>query len=84
VQLCDVPAKAVIADYLDEAMYERLPPGDGHLPLAELLSAIPANRIVGLEVPQRSLAEIGVPPEKRLATCVAKARALLAALSDAM
>lgn len=80
IQLCDAPLKPRIADYLEEAMYERMVPGEGELPLLEMLAVLPRERIVGLEVPLRSQAEAGVGPRERLGRCVAAARGLLARL----
>jgi hypothetical protein len=57
-------------------MYERLAPGDGELPLAEILAAVPTDVVVGLEIPMRRLAECGVGPIDRLRPCVAAARQL--------
>ena len=79
VQLCDVPVESRLPTYLEEAMYERMVPGQGELPLREILTALPPDVIVGLEVPLRSQAEAGVGPEARLRPCVDAARALLRA-----
>jgi sugar phosphate isomerase/epimerase len=78
VQLCDVPLRSTKEhDYAQEAMYHRLAPGDGELPLAEMLAALPHDCPVGLEVPMRSRAETGISPYDRLLPCVERARALL-------
>ncbi|CAN7605894.1 TIM barrel protein [Phenylobacterium sp. LjRoot219] len=82
VQLCDCPLQPVIPDYLEEAMYQRLAPGDGELPLREMLAALPRDRIVGLEIPLRSEAEAGVEPRESLARCVAAATRLLSDLDS--
>lgn len=79
IQLNDVPMPAAIASYMEEALYERRAPGDGDLPLADFLRHVPEGVVVGLEVPIRSEAEAGIGPRKRLARCVAQARALMAA-----
>jgi sugar phosphate isomerase/epimerase len=76
VQLSDTTLKPRLKSYLEEAMYERMTPGDGELPLAEILAAAPADVIVGLEIPMRRLAESGVGPMDRLRPCVAAARQL--------
>jgi sugar phosphate isomerase/epimerase len=77
VQLSDTTLKPRLKSYLEEAMYERMAPGDGELPLAEMLGAVPADVVVGLEIPMRALAESGVGPMDRLRPCVAAARELL-------
>ncbi len=77
VQLCDAPAESTQNSYMDEAMYERMVPGTGEFPLAEVLKVLPADIVIGLEVPQRSLAEAGVGARERVQKCVDGARALL-------
>jgi sugar phosphate isomerase/epimerase len=76
-QLCDAPRVPVIPDYMEEAMYERLPPGAGDANLREVLALIPESVVVSLEIPQRSLAEKGIGPRERLAPCVEATRKLL-------
>ena len=76
VQLSDTTLKPRMKSYMEEAMYERMAPGDGELPLAEILAAVPADVVVGLEIPMRGLAESGVGPMDRLRPCVAAAREL--------
>jgi sugar phosphate isomerase/epimerase len=79
VQLSDVPVRSTKEfDYAEEAIYQRMAPGEGELPLADLLAALPNDRVVGLEVPLRSRAEAGVSAYDRLLPCVQSARALLA------
>ena len=78
VQLCDVPVISRHATYMDEALHERMVPGTGELPLIDLLTALPRQLVLGLEVPQRSLVEAGVGPHERVARCVAATRRLLA------
>jgi sugar phosphate isomerase/epimerase len=78
LQLCDTTLQPRMKNYAEEAMYERLAPGEGQLPLADMLAALPDDRVVGLEVPMRSRAEGGVSAYDRLLPCVNGARALLA------
>jgi sugar phosphate isomerase/epimerase len=83
VQLCDVPLRSTKEHhYAEEAMYHRLPPGEGELPLAEMLAALPHDRVVGLEVPMLSRAEAGVSAYDRILPCVENARALLARVDE--
>jgi sugar phosphate isomerase/epimerase len=77
VQLCDAPLVPRISDYMEEAMYERMVPGAGELPLLDILAALPPDLIIGLEVPQRSLADAGIGADVRMRACVAGARNLL-------
>jgi sugar phosphate isomerase/epimerase len=83
VQLCDVPAVPKISSYLDEAMHERMVPGTGDLPLLDLMAVIPSEVVIGIEVPQRSLAASGLGPEDRLRPCVEATRQLLAKVASA-
>lgn len=76
-QLCDAPWTPRFATYMEEAMYERMAPGDGELPLSEFVRCLPADIVVSLEIPMRSLAERGVGPRERLMPSVAAARLLL-------
>jgi sugar phosphate isomerase/epimerase len=76
-QLCDAPATPRFETYLEEAMYERMVPGEGELPLAEFVRALPADIIVSLEVPLRSQALRGIGPRERLAPCVTAGRSYL-------
>lgn len=77
VQICDVPMPAKNPDYGAEARDNRLAPGEGDLPLAEFIRAIPAGVTVGLEVPMTAGAEAGMGQEERLTPAIAAARALL-------
>jgi len=52
-------------------------PGEGELPLRDILSALPPDIVIELEVPRRSLALAGVSPIDRLRPCVEAARRLL-------
>jgi sugar phosphate isomerase/epimerase len=52
VQLCDAAAEAPSpSGIIDEARSNRLPPGEGALPLSALLAALPEAVMLGLEVP---------------------------------
>jgi sugar phosphate isomerase/epimerase len=78
IQLSDTTRQRRMRHYAEEAMFERLPPGEGELPLADMLAALPGDRVVGLELPMRSRAEAGVSAYDRLLPCVTSARSLLA------
>jgi sugar phosphate isomerase/epimerase len=77
VQVCDVPLISRHKSYLDEALHERMVPGTSELPLLDILAALPSHVVLGLEVPQRSLAEAGVRTNERVARCVEATRELL-------
>jgi sugar phosphate isomerase/epimerase len=82
-QLCDVPLHPVEPDYMREAMFGRLPPGQGELPLVAFLAALPPDTPIGLEVPMLAQAEAGISPMQRLKPAVDAAQALLYALPKA-
>lgn len=77
IQLCDAPRAPTITDYLEEAMYERMIPGEGDAPLVDILAAVSPELSVGLEVPLRSLAEQGVGVTDRMERCVRGAREII-------
>ncbi|MFV8315601.1 sugar phosphate isomerase/epimerase family protein [Mycobacterium sp. 23] len=77
VQLNDSTRRPRSSEYMEEAMYERLAPGDGELPLRDIIRALPTDLVFELEVPQRSLALAGVSPVDRLRTCVDAARRVM-------
>lgn len=85
IQLCDVPrgeAHYAFMDegYMDEAMHQRLAPGDGDMPLAAYLRELPRDVVIGLEIPRRDKAQAGVSLRDALGECVAATRELLAGL----
>lgn len=76
-QLCDAPRVAPAGlSYMDEAMFGRAVPGEGEFPLAEWIAALPADCVIGLEVPQMALVRGDVTPEDHARRCVEAARAL--------
>jgi sugar phosphate isomerase/epimerase len=81
VQLCDAPLNGVDPlvgpDYGTEARDNRLCPGEGDLPLADFLAALPDGVTIGLEVPMVRKGEAGVSLRDALGPCVAAARGLL-------
>ena len=76
-QLCDVPRVARDADYAREATLERMVPGEGELPLAEFVAALPRDVLLGVEVPILSEVEQGASVGAILARAVAASRRLL-------
>ncbi|ORB73886.1 sugar phosphate isomerase/epimerase family protein [Mycobacterium scrofulaceum] len=76
-QLNDTTLRPRGGNYMEEAMFERMVPGEGELPLRDILSALPAGIVIELEVPRRALALSGVGPIDRLRPCVDAARRLL-------
>ncbi len=76
VQLCDVPQNGQ-GSYGDEARFERRCPGKGELPLRAFLGALPADALIGLEIPMLAAAKAGIGPLERLGPCVNATRELL-------
>ena len=76
-QLCDTTLAPQTDNYAEEAMFERMVPGEGELPLPEILAVLPDDIVIGLEIPRRSLALSGVGPAERLSPCVEAAQGLL-------
>jgi sugar phosphate isomerase/epimerase len=83
-QLNDTTLQPRIDNYMEEAMFERMVPGEGELPLRDILSALPPDIVIELEVPRRSLALAGVSPIDRLRPCVDAARRLLAEVAGGL
>jgi len=77
-QVNDTTLQPRFDNYMEEAMFERMVPGEGELPLHDILSALPPDIVIEIEVPRRSLALAGVSPIDRLRPCVEAARHLLA------
>ena len=68
VQLCDVPQRGTITDkarYLEDALDGRLAPGEGVLPLDELMSHLPENIPVSLEIRSKFYRETYPDPVER-------------------
>ena len=77
VQICDAPREPVVPHYGEESLFERMVPGEGELPLRDILGVLPPDRVIGLEVPMRKAAEAGIGPYDRLRPCVDAVRRLL-------
>ena len=76
-QICDAPAfiPTEAADLIREARTGRLLPGDGALPLRDLVKALPAAIPLSIEVPDRATA--GLPALERAQRAYRSMRALL-------
>jgi len=75
-QLCDAPLVSKGGTYMQEAMFERMVPGSGELPLRQWIAALPADVEIGLEVPRIRDLQRGISPRDHAARCVAAAREL--------
>lgn len=74
-QLSDGPASMAEERQFQEALEDRMIPGDGELPLAAFLGTLPTGIMLGLEVPMRRLAAI--PAAERVRRVFTGARTLL-------
>jgi sugar phosphate isomerase/epimerase len=74
MQLCDAPLAAP-DDLYREAVEDRLPAGEGELPLDQLLAAMPPGVPLSVETPVRALA--GLDPAERARRALAATRRLL-------
>jgi sugar phosphate isomerase/epimerase len=75
-QMCDAPLISKGGTYMQEAMFARMVPGAGELPLPEWIAALPADLEIGLEVPMIAAFQAGVSPRDHAARVVAAAREL--------
>ncbi len=81
LQLCDAPAArpGSLDAILQEARTERMVPGEGGLPLADLLSRFASSTPLSIELPLRALAAT-MPPAARAALAADGTRRFLASL----
>lgn len=77
VQICDVPFVSRYADYSEEARFDRLAPGEGELPLRDMIAALPRDILLGVELPMRAKAEAGIGPVGRLRPAIEATRMLV-------
>ena len=78
-QICDSKAGLTLEEYEVACMFDRAAPGDGALPLAAFLSALPEGTPVGVEAPLRALIDQGVSAAHRARFLADKAQACLRA-----
>ena len=76
VQLCDGPVEMAEEQRWDEAIANRLMPGEGAFPLRELLALLPADHCVSLEVPMERRRLAGQDALTRARLLAAATRAL--------
>ena len=76
-QLSDAPLVEPPEGGFHEAAKERLIPGDGELPLAAFVRALPPDLVIGLEVPQQRLTLLGVGAAERVRRIASGARRVL-------
>lgn len=77
VQICDGARAFTRESYLHEAGAERQLPGEGEFSLAEIIAALPKDKMLGLEIPSLSSAQAGVSARTHVERCIAATRKLL-------
>jgi sugar phosphate isomerase/epimerase len=79
VHMCDglLAMPATPEEYLEEARNERMIPGDGEFPLAEMLTTLRPDVIVSTEVPLRARREAGMSDVERARLAVDGTRRVL-------
>ncbi|MFA7584613.1 MAG: sugar phosphate isomerase/epimerase [Novosphingobium sp.] len=77
VQLCDGPVPQPPEIAQTEAVCERLYPGDGQFPLADLLRAAPGDVPLGIECPSLSRSQAGVSALDQAREAMAKLKHVL-------
>jgi sugar phosphate isomerase/epimerase len=77
VQLCDAPLVSDGGSYMEEAMFGRMVPGEGDLPLRAFVAALPQDMPIGLEVPILAETLAAGSPVAVAARAVSGARAIL-------
>jgi sugar phosphate isomerase/epimerase len=85
VQLCDMPDRGIVTDYhayLTDALDGRLAPGEGAVPLAEMIAALPADLPVSLEIRSRHYRETYRDPVARAIAIREKTEAFYQKLAD--
>jgi len=80
IQLCDAPQTAP-TDLVSESRSDRLHPGDGALPLVDIIRAIPPNVAVSVEVPNVTW-QTRSPTERAQRAAICARRVLAAARSE--
>ncbi len=78
VQICDgPPSMAPELQAVHEGFEQRMIPGEGSFALIDFIRALPPEKIVGVEVPLKNLAEAGIPVEERARRAIAGTRYVL-------
>jgi sugar phosphate isomerase/epimerase len=82
IQINDGPAQMAPGAMLAEASGERLYPGEGEFPLAEIMRLLPTDVPWGIEAPSLRRARAGLSAEAQAREAMAALRVLLTALQD--
>lgn len=77
VQICDGPLVIAPEDIGPESVANRLYPGEGEFPLAEILKVVPSRAQLGIETPNQARLQRGLSPLERAREALAATRELL-------
>jgi sugar phosphate isomerase/epimerase len=80
IQICDGPIVGD-PDYMLEATRDRFIPGEGEMPVEEIIAALPPDLVVSMEVPLQRLARQGVPISERVRRVADASRTILQKLN---
>lgn len=83
VQICDGVASATAEDYRREAGSDRLAPGEGVFPLAEIMAVVPPGRPISMEIPGETRRRAGIGAEARVTEALTATRRFLAGMAAA-
>jgi sugar phosphate isomerase/epimerase len=76
IQISDGPLTGA-DDYMEEAMNNRMIPGEGEMPLRDIIVALPADLVISMEVPLKRMADEGVSALERVSRTATATRTLL-------
>lgn len=77
IQFCDAPMRGE-KQYYFEGVSQRDIPGEGEMPVRELMSLLPRDCVVSIEVPHQRMADAGMGHLERVKRIAAASRAMLA------
>lgn len=82
VQICDgPPTMSEELQMFHEGFEQRMPPGEGTFALVDFVRALPPDKLIGIEVPRKDLADRGIGPAERARLAVTATRKVI---EDAM
>ena len=76
VQICDGPLTIAAEEIGPESIMNRLYPGEGEFPLAEILNVVPPHAQLGVETPNQARLQCGLSPLERAREALAATRTL--------
>jgi sugar phosphate isomerase/epimerase len=80
VQICDAPLEMAPEKQWDEALGNRLPPGEGELPLHDFLRALPHDYPLSIEAPMNAKRDQGMNALERAKLLLAATRRVMSSI----